>query len=100
MQTDYSWFTDYLIEEVIADLVEANPLNRDDWNREAANDYLHNGGLRIYATVDPEVQSVMENVWLEGKYWSRCPLKLRRPQRPGRYPAHHHHAGGRRRHQL
>ncbi len=69
VQTDYSWFTDYLIEEVIADLVEANPLNRDDWNREAANDYLHNGGLRIYATVDPEVQSVMENVWLEGKYW-------------------------------
>lgn len=75
VQTDYSWFTDYLIEEVIADLVEANPLNRDDWNREAANDYLHNGGLRIYATVDPEVQSVMENVWLEGKYWEPMPIE-------------------------
>lgn len=75
VQTDYSWFTDYLIEEVIADLVEANPLNRDNWNREAANDYLHNGGLRIYATVDPEVQSVMENVWLEGKYWEPMPIE-------------------------
>lgn len=75
VQTDYSWFTDYLIEEVIADLVEANPLNRDDWNREAANDYLHNGGLRIYATVDPEVQSVMENVWLEGKYCEPMPIE-------------------------
>ena len=75
VQTDYSWFTDYLIEEVIADLVEANPLNRDDWNREAANDYLHNGGLRIYATVYPEVQSVMENVWLEGKYWEPMPIE-------------------------
>lgn len=75
VQTDYSWFTDYLIEEVIADLVEANPLNRDDWNREAANDYLHNGGLRIYATVDPEVQSVVENVWLEGKYWEPMPIE-------------------------
>ena len=75
VQTDYSWFTDYLIEEVIADLVEANPLNRDDWNREAASDYLHNGGLRIYATVDPEVQSVMENVWLEGKYWEPRPIE-------------------------
>ena len=75
VQTDYSWFTDYLIEEVIADLVEANPLNRDDWNREAANDYLHNGGLRIYATVDPEVQSVMEIVWLEGKYWEPMPIE-------------------------
>ena len=75
VQTDYSWFTDYLIEEVIADLEEANPLNRDDWNREAANDYLHNGGLRIYATVDPEVQSVMENVWLEGKYWEPMPIE-------------------------
>ena len=75
VQTDYSWFTDYVIEEVIADLVEANPLNRDDWNREAASDYLHNGGLRIYATVDPEVQSVMENVWLEGKYWEPMPIE-------------------------
>ncbi|MFR1358831.1 MAG: transglycosylase domain-containing protein, partial [Ruthenibacterium lactatiformans] len=75
VQTDYSWFTDYLIEEVIADLVEANPLNRDDWNREAASDYLHNGGLRIYTTVDPEVQSVMENVWLEGKYWEPMPIE-------------------------
>ena len=56
-------------------MYKRQPLNRDDWNREAANDYLHNGGLRIYATVDPEVQSVMENVWLEGKYWEPMPIE-------------------------
>ena len=37
---------------------------------------LYNGGLRIYATVDPEVQSVMENVWLEGKYWEPMPIEI------------------------
>ncbi len=57
VQTNYSWFTDYVIEEVTQDLLEENPLNRENWDRAAANAYLYNGGLRIYATVDPKVQS-------------------------------------------
>ena len=44
-------------------------------SRKAASDYLYNGGLRIYATVDTEVQTALENVWLEGKYWEPMPIE-------------------------
>ncbi len=69
VQTNYSWFTDYVIEEVTQDLLEENPLNRENWDRAAANAYLYNGGLRIYATVDPKVQSEIERIWADGEYW-------------------------------
>ena len=75
VQTDYSWFTDQVISEVIDDLVAENPLGRENWDRKAASDYLYNGGLRIYATVDTEVQTALENVWLEGKYWEPMPIE-------------------------
>ena len=75
VQTDYSWFTDQVISEVIDDLVAENPLGRENWDRKAASDYLYNGGLRIYATVDTEVQTALENVWLEGKYWESMPIE-------------------------
>ena len=75
VQTDYSWFTDQVISEVIDDLVAENPLGRENWDRAAANDYLYNGGLRIYSTVDTEVQTALENVWLEGKYWEPMPIE-------------------------
>ena len=52
-----------------------NPLGRENWDRKAASDYLYNGGLRIYATVDTEVQTALENVWLEGKYWEPMPIE-------------------------
>jgi len=69
VQTDYSWFTDYVIDEVITDLTAENPLNRENWDRDAAVDYLYNGGLRIYSTVDLKVQETMEKVWAEGEFW-------------------------------
>lgn len=31
VQTDYSWFTDQVISEVIDDLVAENPLGRENW---------------------------------------------------------------------
>lgn len=69
VQTNYSWFTDYVISEVTQDLLDENPLNRENWDRAAANAYLYNGGLRIYATVDPKVQSEIERIWAAGEYW-------------------------------
>ena len=72
VQTDYSWFTDQVISEVIDDLVAENPLGRENWDRKAASDYLYNGGLRIYTTVDPDLQAVMENA-LERGYSSFFP---------------------------
>lgn len=69
VQTTYSWFTDYVIDEVTTDLLAENPLNRENWDRKAASDYLYSGGLRIYCTVDLKVQEAMEKVWAEGEYW-------------------------------
>lgn len=53
-----SYFTDMVIEDVIADLMEQN-----DWSRDYASYMLRNGGYRIYMTEDQAMQS-----YLEGKY--------------------------------
>lgn len=75
VQTDYSWFTDHVINEVIDDLVAENPLGLENWDRKAASDYLHNGGLRIYCTVDTAVQEALEDVWYRGEYWEPFPIE-------------------------
>ena len=56
--TIYSYFTDALIEQIIADL------NTEyGYPREVATNMLFGGGLKIYSTVDPKIQSVMEDVF-------------------------------------
>ncbi|MEG1931728.1 MAG: transglycosylase domain-containing protein, partial [Pygmaiobacter sp.] len=57
IQSQNSYFTDQVIEDVITDLVEQKGMTRND-----ASAYLYNGGLRIYATVDTKLQSAMEQV--------------------------------------
>lgn len=57
VQSQNSWFTDYVIDQVISDLVEQKGMTRND-----ASTYLYNGGLRIYTTVDTTLQSAMEEV--------------------------------------
>ncbi len=69
VQTTYSWFTDYVIDEVITDLTAENPLNRENWDRAAATDYLYNAGLRIYCTVDLKAQEAIEQVWAADELW-------------------------------
>lgn len=53
-----SYFKDALIEQIIADL-------RDEYgySRELASNLIYSGGLEIYATVDPDVQQAMEEVF-------------------------------------
>ncbi len=58
-----SYFVDALIEEVVATLV-----NIKGYDREEAIDDFYNGGYKIYATVDPEVQAAMEKVYTDEKY--------------------------------
>lgn len=55
-----SYFTDMVIEQVIEDLQAELGMTKG-----AATDYLYNGGLKIYATVDPTVQTAMENEFLD-----------------------------------
>lgn len=49
-----SYFLDHLFEEIQADLVEKG------YTEQFAANMIYNGGLKIYATVDPEIQNRME----------------------------------------
>lgn len=63
-QSNNSWFTDTIIEEVIADLQEQKGMSRDE-----ATNYLYSGGLRIYSTVVPSLQQKMEDTFAAKTYW-------------------------------
>ena len=56
-----SYFTDQVIEDVKADLSAAYHLDAGEITR-----LLYDGGLRIYTTVDSNLQSVMEAAMLSG----------------------------------
>ena len=66
-QTDYevpvnSYFVDTLIDNVINDISE-----RYGYSTDTASSMLYNGGLKIYATLDPDIQSAAEEVYLNQK---------------------------------
>ena len=50
-----SYFTDYLVEQVISDLEKKEDLSYDD-----AWDKVYKGGLKIYSTMDSKAQKVIE----------------------------------------
>lgn len=52
-----SYFTELVIGEVFDDLV-----NEGGYSESLAESMIYNGGLTIYSTVDPKVQSAMEKV--------------------------------------
>ncbi len=53
----YSWFVEAVISEVKADLEEAG------YSEEGANLLLYSGGLSIYTTMDPTIQSIVDSVY-------------------------------------
>ncbi len=55
-----SYYVDAAIEDVITDLMEAKGVGR-----EIASNMLFSGGLNIYLCVDPKVQSIMEECYLD-----------------------------------
>lgn len=54
-----SYFTDMVIDQVTEDLMERYNITRGE-----ASNMLQNNGLKIYSTVNPTVQSAMEEVML------------------------------------
>lgn len=50
-----AYFEDYVIEQVIEDLMEKN-----DWDYDKAWDKVYNGGLKIHSTLDAQAQNVIE----------------------------------------
>ncbi|MBP3337586.1 MAG: PBP1A family penicillin-binding protein [Clostridia bacterium] len=53
-----SYFTDQIVLDVMRDLMEKHKLSESE-----ATKKLFKGGLKIYSTLDPNVQSAMENVF-------------------------------------
>ncbi len=63
-QSKNSYFTDALIDEVVEDYMVSYGVSQDD-----AYDWLYSGGVRIYSTVVPSLQTTMEDVFYRGEYW-------------------------------
>ncbi len=55
-----SYFVDNLIEEVIQDLID-----RKGMTRSQAEAKLYSGGYRIYSTVNPKIQKILEDKFLD-----------------------------------
>jgi len=53
-----SYFVDQLIEDIIDQLVE-----QEEVSETIAEQMLYNSGLKIYATVDPRIQEIMNDVY-------------------------------------
>ncbi len=53
-----SYFVDQVTSDVIADLQA-----KKGYSKDFAEQQLTNGGLKIYSTVDPKIQKIMENVF-------------------------------------
>ena len=64
--TIYNWYDEQVISDVIEDLVD-----EFGYSQQIAEDMVLSGGLKIYACVDPEIQSVVESV-----YYDRSNLDL------------------------
>ncbi|MEG1687190.1 MAG: transglycosylase domain-containing protein, partial [Angelakisella sp.] len=70
-----SYFVDYLMDQVIADLAFEKSLTTAE-----ASKLMYRGGYRIYATVDPKVQSDLEEVYLHPEKMPKINNKDEYPQ--------------------
>lgn len=55
-----TWFEDYVIDRVISDLMEQKGMTYSE-----ASNYLFQGGLRIYTTVDQEMQTYLQDFYAD-----------------------------------
>ncbi len=55
-----SYYIDAVVEDVIADLMEQKGVTR-----EIASNMLYSGGLDIYVAMDPDVQKIMEDCYVD-----------------------------------
>lgn len=62
----YSYFTDELRRQVQEDLMEEY-----GYSKEFASTMILSGGLKIYATVDPYIQGIMEEVYEDEKSFNK-----------------------------
>ncbi len=55
-------YNSYIVEQVFKDVV-ADLMEQKGYSKSIAEDLLYTGGYKIYSTIDPEVQSVVEKVY-------------------------------------
>lgn len=60
----YSYFEDYVIEQVQLDLV-----NKLGYSKSDAYNMLYHGGLTIYITMDPRIQGILDDVYASEEYF-------------------------------
>ncbi len=58
-----SYFVDALIDDVVVALMD-----KYGWEKEHAEANFYNGGYKIYATLDPKIQKIMEKVYTDKSY--------------------------------
>lgn len=57
-----SEYNSYVVEQVFKDVV-ADLMEQKGYSRSAAQDLLYTGGYKIYSTIDPEIQRIVEKVY-------------------------------------
>lgn len=71
----YSWFTETVIDDVMNDLQE-----RYGYSESFASTMLYSGGLRIYTTMDPTIQSIMEDMFEDDSNFPNISKNGKKPQ--------------------
>lgn len=71
----YSYFTDAVIKDVTQDLME-----QKGYSEQVASNMVASGGLKIYATIDPEIQQIVDEVWADDSVFPTTEKYGERPQ--------------------
>jgi len=74
------WFEDQLYYDVIDGLVEKYGYDRED-----ANEMLFSGGLRVYATIDTDIQRTMEKVMKNDELFPEWMQPVKKNEEGGYY---------------
>ncbi len=61
-----SYFVDQVVNDVIDDLI-----TQKGYSRDFATQQVYNGGLKIYSTIDPDIQDIMEDVFTDTSNFPR-----------------------------
>jgi len=65
-----SWFADQIITEVARDLQNIGFSSQD------AFDLIYSGGLRIHTTMDPNIQNILEETFLDDSFFSARDFRI------------------------
>ena len=71
----YTYFTDAVVKDVVNDLME-----QKGYSETVAYNMVNSGGLTIYATIDTEIQTILDEVWADDSVFPTTEKYGERPQ--------------------